>query len=196
MRGAQGRHLQRVARDLAARQRLDAQRRRVLLELRGAVRGERERQDNDQARARQAASLLRGLRHIAQRAQLDERARLPRTRESAGARFRAGARCVHAGAERAGRHRAPPSAAAWHATQERRRGRAEAAGLRCGPAERRRQAGCVGKRAAAEQVNTQRGAAAGPGRVRRTRKKPCARPISTPRSSGDTPVRYAGRLER
>ena len=30
----------------------------------------------------------------------------------------------------------------------------------------------------------------------RTRKKPCARPISTPRSSGDTPVRYAGRFDR
>ena len=28
------------------------------------------------------------------------------------------------------------------------------------------------------------------------RKKPCARPTSTPRVSGETPVRYAGRLER
>ena len=27
-------------------------------------------------------------------------------------------------------------------------------------------------------------------------KKPCVRPISTPRSSGETPVRYAGRLDR
>ena len=28
------------------------------------------------------------------------------------------------------------------------------------------------------------------------RKKPCARPISVPRRVGDTPVRYAGRLDR
>ena len=194
MRGAQGRHLQRVARNLAARQRLDAQRRRVLLELRGAVRGERERQDHDQARARQAASLLRGLRHVAQRAQLDERARLPRTRarESAGARFHAGARGVRAGAERAGRHRAqPPGVLPRSAAEDGRRRRGCAAALPRGVAKQGAWAS-----APPRSRYTQRGAAAGPGRVRRTRKKPCARPISTPRSSGDTPVRYAGRLER
>lgn len=47
-----------------------------LLELSGAVAGERERKDDHQAGARQAARLLRRLRHVAQGPQLDEGARL------------------------------------------------------------------------------------------------------------------------
>jgi hypothetical protein len=62
--------LQLVARHLAARQRLHAQRALGRLELRGAVHGQAERQDAHQAGGGQAARDLGGALHVAERAEL------------------------------------------------------------------------------------------------------------------------------